>query len=58
MSVKEIASELNLKPNVVFRHILDLRRYELIEAHEIRDNTHEIRDNTPTYIAKVEEGGE
>ena len=51
MSVKEIASELNLKPNVVFRHILDLKRYELIEIHEIRDNT-------PTYIAReLSEGG-
>jgi len=39
MSVKEIASELNLKPNVVFRRILDLKRRELIEIHEIRDNT-------------------
>jgi len=51
MSVKEISSELNLKPNVVFRHILDLKRHELIELHEIRDNT-------PTYVAKVEEGVE
>jgi len=51
MSVKEISSELNWKPNVVFRHILDLKRHELIELHEIRDNT-------PTYIAKVEEGVE
>ena len=48
MSVKEIASELNLKPNVVFRRILDLKRHELIEIHEIRDNT-------PAYIAKTEE---
>jgi len=46
MSVKEISSELNLKPNAVFRHILDLKRYELIELHEIRDNT-------PTYIANT-----
>ncbi len=51
MSVKEISSELNWKPNVVFRHILDLKRHELIELHEIRDNT-------PTYIAKVVEGVE
>lgn len=51
MSVKEISAELNLKPNVVFRHILDLKRYELIGLHEIRDNT-------PTYVAKVEEGVE
>ncbi len=51
MSVKEISSELNWKPNVVFRHILDLKRHELIELHEIRDNT-------PTYVAKVEEGVE
>jgi len=51
MSVKEIASELNLKPNEVFRHILDLKRLELIEIHEIRDNT-------PVYIARVlSEGG-
>ena len=51
MSVKEIASELNLKPNVVFRRILDLKRHELIEIHEIRDNT-------PTYIVrKLNEGG-
>jgi len=50
-SVKEIASELNLKPNVVFRHILDLKRHELIEVHEIRDNT-------PTYIVReLDEGG-
>ena len=49
MSVKEIASELNLKPNVVFRRILDLKRHELIEIHEIRDNT-------PTYIANTREG--
>ena len=51
MSVKEISSELNVKPNVVFRHILDLKRHELIELHEIRDNT-------PTYVAKVVEGVE
>jgi len=51
MSVKEISSELNWKPNVVFRHILDLKRHELIELHEIRDNT-------PTYVAKVVEGVE
>jgi coenzyme F420-reducing hydrogenase delta subunit len=51
MSVKEISSELNLKPNVVFRHILDLKRHELVELHEIRDNT-------PTYVAKVVEGVE
>jgi len=51
MSVKEISSELNLKPNVVFRHILDLKRHERIEPHEIRDNT-------PTYVAKVVEGVE
>jgi len=51
MSVKEISSELNWKPNVVFRHILDLKRHELIELHEIRDNT-------PTYVAKVLEGVE
>ena len=51
MSVKKIASELNLKPNVVFRRILDLKRHELIEIHEIRDNT-------PTYIANTKEGVE
>jgi len=51
MSVKEISSELNWKPNMVFRHILDLKRHELIELHEIQDNT-------PTYVAKVEEGVE
>ena len=51
MSVKEIASELNLKPNVVFRRILDLKRRELIEIHEIRDNT-------PVYIANTREGVE
>jgi len=51
MSVKKIASELNLKPNVVFRRILDLKRHELIEIHEIRDNT-------PTYIANTREGVE
>ncbi len=51
MHVKEIASELNLKPNVVFRHILDLKRQELIEIHEIRDNT-------PVYIANTREGVE
>jgi len=51
MSVKGIASELNLKPNVVFRHILDLKRHELIEIHEIRDNT-------PTYVVReLNEGG-
>ncbi|HID20385.1 MAG TPA: hydrogenase iron-sulfur subunit [Methanophagales archaeon] len=51
MSVKEIASELNLKPNVVFRRILDSKRHELIEIHEIRDNT-------PTYIVRqLNEGG-
>ena len=49
MSVKKIASELNLKPNVVFRRILDLKRHELIGIHEIRDNT-------PTYIANTREG--
>ena len=51
MSVKEIASELNLKPNVVFQRILDLKRHELIEIHEILDNT-------PTYIANTREGVE
>ncbi len=51
MSVKEIASELNLKPNVVFQRILDLKRRELIEIHEIRDNT-------PVYIANTREGVE
>ena len=51
MSVKEISAELNWKPNVVFRHILDLKRHERIELHEIRDNT-------PTYVAKVVEGVE
>ena len=51
MSVKEISSELNWEPNVVFRHILDLKRHERIELHEIRDNT-------PTYVAKVVEGVE
>ena len=51
MSVKKIASELNLKPNVVFRRILDLKRHELIEIHEIRDNT-------PVYIANTREGVE
>jgi F420-non-reducing hydrogenase iron-sulfur subunit len=51
MSVKEIASELNLKPNVVFRRILDLKRHEMIEIHEIRDNT-------PAYIVRqLNEGG-
>jgi len=45
MSVKELAAELNLKPNIVLRHILDLKRYELVDFHEIRDNT-------PTYIAR------
>jgi F420-non-reducing hydrogenase iron-sulfur subunit len=50
-SVKEIAARLNLKPNVVFRHILDLKRHDLIALHEIRDNT-------PTYVTKVEEGVE
>jgi coenzyme F420-reducing hydrogenase delta subunit len=51
MSVKEIASELNLKLNVVLRHILDLKRQERIEIHEIRDNT-------PVYIAReLSEGG-
>jgi len=45
MSVKEIASELNLQPNIVLRHIVDLRRYELVELHEIRDHT-------PLYIAR------
>lgn len=50
-SVKEIASELNLKPNVVLRHIMDLKRYELVKLHEIRDYT-------PVYIARerTEEG--
>jgi len=50
-SVKEIASELNLKPNIVLRHIVDLKRYELVDLHEIRDYT-------PTYIARklTEEG--
>ncbi|MDI6885799.1 MAG: hydrogenase iron-sulfur subunit [archaeon] len=47
MSVKELASELNLKPNIVLRLILDLKRYELVDLHEIRDNT-------PTYIAREE----
>ena len=51
MSVKKIASELNLKPNVVFRRILDLKRHELIEIHEIQDNT-------PVYIANTREGVE
>ena len=51
MSVKKIASELNLKPNVVFRRILDLKRHELIGIHEIRDNT-------PVYIANTREGVE
>jgi F420-non-reducing hydrogenase iron-sulfur subunit len=51
MSVKGIASELNLEPNVVFRHILDLKRHELIEIHDIRDNT-------PVYIANTREGVE
>lgn len=51
MSVKEISSELNWKPNVVFRHILDLKRHELIELHEIRDNT-------PTYVVKKLNEGE
>ena len=51
MSVKKIASELNLKPNVVLRRILDLKRHELIGIHEIRDNT-------PTYIANIKEGVE
>ncbi|MEA3488425.1 MAG: hydrogenase iron-sulfur subunit [Euryarchaeota archaeon] len=51
MSVKEIASELNMKPNVVLQHILDLKRHEQIEVHEIRDNT-------PVYIAReLSEGG-
>lgn len=51
MSVKEIASKLNLKLNVVFLHILDLKRHELIDIHEIRDNT-------PFYIARaLSEGG-
>jgi|LGVE01.1.fsa_nt_gb coenzyme F420-reducing hydrogenase delta subunit len=51
MAVKEIASELNLKPNVVLQRILDLKRHELIEIHEIRDNT-------PVYIAReLSEGG-
>ncbi len=50
-SVKEIASVLNMKPNVVLQHILDLKRHELIEIHEIRDNT-------PAYVAKIEEGVE
>ena len=51
MSVKEIVSELNLKPNVVLQRILDLKRHELIEIHEIRDNT-------PVYIAReLSEGG-
>jgi len=50
-SVKEISSELNLKPNVVLQRILDLKRHELIEIHEILDNT-------PVYIARVlSEGG-
>ena len=50
-SVKEIASELNLKPNIVLRHIVDLKRYELVDLHEIRDYT-------PTYVARklIEEG--
>ncbi len=51
MSVKEIASELNLKSNVVLRRILDLKRHELIGIHEIRANT-------PTYIANTREGFE
>ncbi|MDI6811514.1 MAG: hydrogenase iron-sulfur subunit [archaeon] len=50
MSVKEIAAELNLKPNAVLRHILDLKRFELIELHEIRDHT-------PTYIARDKQRG-
>jgi NADH-quinone oxidoreductase subunit E len=51
MSVKELSAELNLKPNIVLRHILDLKRYELVALHEIRDNT-------PRYIAReLSEGG-
>ncbi|MBE0516610.1 MAG: hydrogenase iron-sulfur subunit [Methanophagales archaeon] len=51
MSVKELASELNLRPNIVLRHILDLKRYELVDLHEIRDHT-------PRYIAReLSEGG-
>jgi len=50
-SVKEIASELNLKPNIVLRHIMDLKRYELVDIHELRDYT-------PVYIArKLDEEG-
>ncbi|MHC1635472.1 MAG: hydrogenase iron-sulfur subunit [Candidatus Methanospirareceae archaeon] len=48
-SVKEVASELNLEPYVVFKHILDLKRYGWVKIHEIRNNT-------PVYVAK--EGGE
>jgi NADH-quinone oxidoreductase subunit E len=44
-SVKEIASELNLKPNIVLRHIMDLKRSELVDIHELRDHT-------PVYIAR------
>ncbi|RCV65401.1 NADH-quinone oxidoreductase subunit E [Methanophagales archaeon] len=51
MSVKELASAMTLKPNEVFRRILDLKRHELIEIHEIRDNT-------PTYLVRaLNEGG-
>jgi NADH-quinone oxidoreductase subunit E len=44
-SVKEIAAELNLKPNIVLRHIMDLKRSELVDIHEIRDYT-------PVYSAR------
>lgn len=45
LSVKEIASKMNFSLPVVLRHVLDLRRYELIGIHKIEDNT-------PVYIAK------
>ena len=50
-SVKELSAELNLKPNIVLRHIMDLKRYELVDLHEIRVHT-------PRYIARklTEEG--
>lgn len=44
-SVKELAAELNMKPNLVLRHIMDLRRYELVDLHDVRDRT-------PVYIAR------
>jgi coenzyme F420-reducing hydrogenase delta subunit len=46
LSVKEIASKMNLPSFVVLRHVLDLKRYELVDIHKIEDNT-------PVYIAKV-----